>query len=199
MGQETVAAWDIAETQRLIDHPAARLLRSPNGAFTLTFLHRAFKEHQAISVPESHLRTRLENFLDEAREPQTWCLYTDSGGLPFRLVRERARTAQEVLQRGSGRASLQVDYSRRTARRWLEDLQGERTREFVLTREVEAKYLEAVPEPLADIAILMLDTGLRDGEALALSGPTFTCSLRAARNSEISRFRRESRQRHRAP
>jgi integrase len=47
-------------------------------------------------------------------------------------------------------------------------LQGERTREFVLTREVEAKYLEAVPEPLADIAILMLDTGLRDGEALAL-------------------------------
>jgi hypothetical protein len=33
----------------------------------LTSLHRAFKEHHAISVPESHLRARLENFLDEAR------------------------------------------------------------------------------------------------------------------------------------
>ena len=32
-GLETIAAWDIAETQRLIDHPAVRLLRSPNDAF----------------------------------------------------------------------------------------------------------------------------------------------------------------------
>lgn len=67
MGNDTVAAWDIAETQRLIDHPAVRLLRSQNAALTLTFLHRAFKENQMISVPESHLRARLENFLDEAR------------------------------------------------------------------------------------------------------------------------------------
>lgn len=61
------AVWDLAETQRLIEHPAVRLLRSPNCALTLTFLHRAFKEHHAIAVPESHLRARLENFLDEAR------------------------------------------------------------------------------------------------------------------------------------
>jgi hypothetical protein len=61
------AAWDLGETQRLIEHPAVRLLRSPNCALTLTFLHRAFKEHHAIAVPESHLRARLENFLDEAR------------------------------------------------------------------------------------------------------------------------------------
>jgi hypothetical protein len=66
--RETTAAWDLSETQRLIDHPAVRLLRSQNGALTLTFLHRAFKEHHTISVPESHLRARLENFLDEARE-----------------------------------------------------------------------------------------------------------------------------------
>ena len=63
----TITAWDLSETQRLIDHPAARLLRSQNAALTLTFLHRAFKEHHAISVPESHLRARLENFLEEAR------------------------------------------------------------------------------------------------------------------------------------
>jgi hypothetical protein len=65
--KETVAAWDLSETERLIDHSAVKLLRSPNAALTLTFLHRAFKEHHTISVPEAHLRARLENFLDEAR------------------------------------------------------------------------------------------------------------------------------------
>jgi integrase len=50
-------------------------------------------------------------------------------------------------------------------------LQGERTREFVLSREQEPVYLKAAPEPLKDLALLMLDTGLRDGEALALKWP----------------------------
>jgi hypothetical protein len=62
-----IAPWDLSETLRLLDNPAVRLLRSPNAALTLTFLHRAFKEHHAISVPESHLRARLENFLEEPR------------------------------------------------------------------------------------------------------------------------------------
>jgi integrase len=50
-------------------------------------------------------------------------------------------------------------------------LQGERTREFVLSREQEPVYLNATPQPLKDLALLMLDTGLRDGEALALRWP----------------------------
>ena len=39
-----VAPWDLSETQRLIDNPAVRLLKSPNCPLTLTFLHRAFKQ-----------------------------------------------------------------------------------------------------------------------------------------------------------
>jgi integrase len=50
-------------------------------------------------------------------------------------------------------------------------LQGERTREFVLSREQEPAYLKAATEPLKDLALLMLDTALRDGEALALKWP----------------------------
>src|SRR4029077_17082899 len=45
---------------------------------------------------------------------------------------------------------------------------GEHQREFVLSREQEEKYLAACPQPLRDTAMLMLDTGLRVGEALAL-------------------------------
>jgi len=47
-------------------------------------------------------------------------------------------------------------------------LKGERIREFVLNREAEQKYLESAPQPLADLATLILETGLRIGEALQL-------------------------------
>jgi len=43
-------------------------------------------------------------------------------------------------------------------------LSGERTRDFVLSRKQELLYLEACPQPLHDIAELMLETGLRIGE-----------------------------------
>jgi len=47
-------------------------------------------------------------------------------------------------------------------------LPGERNREFVLSQEQERQYLERAPQPLKDIAILILDTGVRVGEALGL-------------------------------
>lgn len=64
----------------------------------------------------------------------------------------------------------------RLAQRWkaidrvpqIRLLNGERQREFVLSREREGEYLAACPQPLRDAAVLMADTGLRLGEALAL-------------------------------
>jgi len=50
-------------------------------------------------------------------------------------------------------------------------LGGERRRDFVLGRDQEAAYLAACPEYLARIALLIVDTGLRIGEALALRWP----------------------------
>lgn len=47
-------------------------------------------------------------------------------------------------------------------------LPGERNREFVLSSEQEQVYLAACPQPLKDLATLVLDTGLRVGEALRL-------------------------------
>jgi integrase len=47
-------------------------------------------------------------------------------------------------------------------------LPGERVRDFVLTREQERNYFALLSNPLRDVAILILDTGLRIGEALAL-------------------------------
>ncbi len=50
-------------------------------------------------------------------------------------------------------------------------LPGERNREFILTHAQEWLYLEMAPQPLEDVATLILDTGLRVGEALALEWP----------------------------
>ena len=47
-------------------------------------------------------------------------------------------------------------------------LPGEKMREFVLVREKERDYFDACPQPLKDVALFLLDTGLRVGEALAL-------------------------------
>jgi integrase len=50
-------------------------------------------------------------------------------------------------------------------------LPGEQSRDFVLDHATEQKYLEASPSPLHDVAVLLLDSGLRLGEALALRWP----------------------------
>jgi site-specific recombinase XerD len=47
-------------------------------------------------------------------------------------------------------------------------LPGERCREFVLGYTEESDYLNAAPLVLRDVAVLILDTGLRIGEVLAL-------------------------------
>jgi len=50
-------------------------------------------------------------------------------------------------------------------------LRGEHNREFVLSHALEPKYLEAAPQPLRDVAVLMLETGVRPGEAVGLQWP----------------------------
>jgi integrase len=50
-------------------------------------------------------------------------------------------------------------------------LAGERNREFTLSHAQEPGYLAAALQPLGDISLLILDTGLRVGEAIALDWP----------------------------
>jgi integrase len=47
-------------------------------------------------------------------------------------------------------------------------LQGRHEQDFVLARAQERLYLETVPQPLRDVAVLMLETGLRVGEVCGL-------------------------------
>ena len=53
-------------------------------------------------------------------------------------------------------------------------LSGERHREFVLSAAEEAKYLAAAPEPLASVATVLADTGMRPEECYRLQWESVT-------------------------
>ena len=152
-------AWDFTETQRLMDHAAVRLLRSPNAALTLTFLHRAFKEHHAIAVPESHLRARLDNFLDEARAQRpgayaqtaaeylaAWC-----GNEQLLLKKLYSNEAEEPV--------FELTTAAERAMQWLEDLQarpfvGAESRLELIFRQLEEIVLFSTPDASRRVAAL---------------------------------------------
>jgi integrase len=89
------------------------------------------------------------------------------------FVEHRARATSTATV---NRALATLRRALRLAQRWrvidripqIRLLSGEHQREFVLSREQEERYLAACMQPLRDTAMLMLDTGLRVGEALAL-------------------------------
>jgi integrase len=65
--------------------------------------------------------------------------------------------------------NLAVEWSVLDSAPKVKVLSGERRRERVITAEEEAKYLAAAPEPLASIASVLADTGMRPEECFRLS------------------------------
>jgi len=51
--------------------PSLRLLRSPNAALILSFLHRTFKRDQRISIPLAELVQWLDTYLELLNEQQS--------------------------------------------------------------------------------------------------------------------------------
>jgi len=143
-----------------------------------------FKEFAERFV--SHVEARHEN------KPQTVAFYAaklsrlleyapigsarldriDEGLIEAYIVERRASVGPATVNRELATLRRML----RLAQEWKEIqrvprirlLSGERTREFVLSRQQEAIFLSACPQPLHDIAVLMLETGLRIGEALHL-------------------------------
>jgi hypothetical protein len=158
-GGETTASWDLSETQRLTDHAAVRLLRSQNAALTLTFLHRAFKEHHAIAVPESHLRARLENFLTEARMhcpgqfTQTAAEYLSAWCGNEQLLLKKLYSDEE------DEPVFELATAVERAMKWLEDLQsrpfvGAESRLEIIFRQLEEIALFSTAEAQPRLAAL---------------------------------------------
>ena len=102
----------------------------------------------------------------------------DEGTIEGYVVARRASVAPATVNRelATLRRMLRLAYEWRELQRVprIRLLSGERVRDFVLYRNQEKIYLAACPQPLQDIAILMLETGLRIGEALHLEWTDIT-------------------------
>jgi integrase len=134
----------------------------------------------------AHVEARHEN------KPQTVLFYTaklnrllshepfrgvradriDEGLIENYIVARRAAVGPATVNRelATLRRILRLAYEWKEIQRVprIRLLNGERTRDFVLSRKQEEMYLAACPQPLHDIAVLMLETGLCIGEALNL-------------------------------
>ena len=139
-----------------------------------------------------HVETRHEN------KPQTVQFYTaklsrlqeypliaearidriDEGVIEGYVVARRATVGPATVNRelATLRRMLRLAYEWKELQRVprIRLLTGERVRDFVLSRKQEEIYLAACPQPLNDIAVLMLESGLRIGEALHLEWADIT-------------------------
>jgi integrase len=134
----------------------------------------------------AHIETRHEN------KPQTVVFYgsklsrllefapiasaridqIDEGAIEEYVVARRATVGPATVNRELATLRRML----RLAQEWKEIervprirlLSGERVRDFVLSRKQEEIYLADCRQPLQDIAVLMLETGLRIGEAINL-------------------------------
>jgi len=80
-----------------------------------------------------------------------------NGGLQVSTVNSSLRVLRRVL-----RQAAEWDTIQRVPR--IKMLPGERHRERVLSAEEEARYLAASPDPLADVATVLADSGMRPEE-----------------------------------
>ncbi len=147
--------------------------------------------------PAPTLKNFAQRFVDAiqvrcAPKPRTIAFYVQKLGrlLEFEPLAtaslddiDESRIEQYVQQRAKQVAPATVNRELATLRRllrlaheWKEInrvprirmLPGERIRDYVLSHATERLYLEIAPQPLRDVAILLLDTGLRVGEAVNL-------------------------------
>jgi len=142
-------------------------------AFTERFL--AFVEADRKTKPQTvaFYRAKTNRLLEYAPIASARLDRIDEGVIADYIVARRATVGPATVNRELATLRRML----RLARKWkaitavpdVELMTGERNREFVLSRTEEETYLNACPQPLQDIAVLMLETGLRIGEALRLS------------------------------
>jgi len=97
-------------------------------------------------------------------------------GYKQRRTRQASRYGRPVSPASVNRELATLRRLLRLAQEWklldrvprIRMLRGERNRDFVLSHGQEPRYLEAAPQPLRDVAVLILETGVRPGEAVSL-------------------------------
>jgi integrase len=90
-----------------------------------------------------------------------------SAGLQISSVNSSLQVLRRVMRLAAEWGAIEIAPS-------IKMLPGERHREHVVTFEEEARYLAAAPEPLASVAAILADTGMRPDECYRLRWESLT-------------------------
>jgi integrase len=156
-------------------------IREKEPSLTLTdFIDRRFEPWAKATFEKSSPKTWLDWYrvglrairgykpvadckLDElsGENIASFAAHRQSRGLQVSTVNSSLRVLRRVLK-------LAVEWGALDFCPKVKLMAGERHRERVVTPDEEAKYLAAAPEPLASIAAILIDTGLRPDECFRL-------------------------------
>jgi len=124
---------------------------------------------QEWSTSPPGLRTISKLKLDELNGEQiaAYVGYRQTRGLQVSSINRELQVLRRLLH-------LAVDWGIVDKTAKFRMLSGERHREFVLSRQEEAQYLAAAPEPLGSISAVLADTGMRPEECYRLHWDSVT-------------------------
>jgi integrase len=149
-------------------------------AFAKRFLEHVKSRHENKPQTVQFYTAKLGRLLEYPPITNTRLDRIDEGAIEGYVVARRATVGPATVNRelATLRRMLRLAHEWREIQRVprIRLLPGGRVRDFVLSRKQEQVYLAACPQPLKDIAVLMLETGLRIGEALHLEWPDVTLS-----------------------
>jgi integrase len=152
------------------------------------------RERKAVPTVAEFISQRFEPWAESSTSAKTWLDYYRPGIRTIRAYKPLSNlrldeiTSEKAadfaawrqsagLQVSSVNSSLQVlRRIMRLAAEWgaidvapsIKMLPGERHREHVVTFDEEARYLAAAPEPLASVAAVLIDSGMRPDECYRL-------------------------------
>jgi integrase len=127
-------------------------------------------------------REKLRRLLEDAELPGARLDAIDEAvidGYKQRRTRQASRYGRPLSPASVNRELATLRRLLRLAQEWkvldrvprIRLLRGERSRDFVLSHKLQPRYLEAAPQPLKDAALLILESGIRPGEAANLQWP----------------------------
>lgn len=116
---------DFAQATLLLKHPAARLLRAEQAAFALSFLHTAFKESAQTAIAEELLKTKLERWLLERKESETFTWERPAQEYLGEWCSEDRAWLRKVHAGGGLEPAYELTSATEKALAWLESLKGQ--------------------------------------------------------------------------
>ena len=115
-----------------------------------------------LRVLSAHLpiaQKKLDSITGE--DAAAFAAHRQAKGLQVSSINSSLRVLRRALR-------VAVEWGTLAAAPKIKLLRGERHRERVITHQEEARYLTAAPEPLASIATILLDSGMRPEESFRL-------------------------------